>query len=436
MIKKIAAWYKKIVATGTGNQHSDIQNKHTRLVNIYVLISLHTALIFYVGDLFVIQKHWIYHCITYFSFVYMAGIFILNKKKEFSLAKIAWIAYLFIFINLSALQANPGIYTEYYFLLVPGICLSVYQKNIIPVIATILGFICFFIPYYFFTMYPEDHPNREQFIVVGALFYSVYAIVNYFKKLNIKNELSLKENNKELQKQNRIIETQKLLLEKAYAELEVSKKNELAFLQLKSLRSQMNPHFIFNSLNSIQDLILQQNTDASYDYIVLFARLVRNTLNYSNKDFIAIDKELEFLEVYLQLEKLRFEDDFAYTIQHTHTEGISVPSLLVQPFIENALLHGLLHKSGKKELIIDFTFTTHLTCTITDNGIGRREAKKIQERQGGHHQSFALEAIQQRLEILKEQYGAAVGYQICDLYDQDFATGTKVEIIMPYQKDY
>ncbi|WP_160112185.1 histidine kinase [Aquimarina sp. AU58] len=221
-------------------------------------------------------------------------------------------------------------------------------------------------------------------------------------------------------------ETQKRLeIEKQYKESE-----------LKALKSQMNPHFIFNSLNSIQDLILQQNTDSSYDYIVLFAQLVRNTLNYSSKNFIAIEKELEFLDVYLQLEKLRFEDDFTYTIQSINTEGLSVLSLIVQPFIENALLHGLLHKAGKKQLTIDFTFTDHLLCTIIDNGIGRKEAKKIQKRQGNHHESFALNAIEQRLEILKDQYGTDVGYQIFDLYNDQLAMGTRVEIRMPYQKEY
>ena len=112
----------------------------------------------------------------------------------------------------------------------------------------------------------------------------------------------------------------------------------------------MNPHFIFNALNSIQDLILQQDTDASYDYIVMFAELVRNTLNYSNQDFISIEKELEFLKVYLQLEKLRFGDQFNFTIIFKEKESLEVPSLMIQPFIENALVHGLIHRKGKKEL--------------------------------------------------------------------------------------
>lgn len=206
--------------------------------------------------------------------------------------------------------------------------------------------------------------------------------------------------------------------------------------ELKALRSQMNPHFIFNSLNSIQDLILQQDTDASYDYIVMFADLVRNTLNYSNKDFIPIEKELEFLEVYLSLEKLRFGEDFNYTISFKGKQDVNVPSLIVQPFIENALVHGILHKSGKKDLTIEFEFTDKLTCTVTDNGIGRAHAEEIQKRQGNHHESFALDAINKRLSILQEQHGKKVGYIVNDLYDGATPAGTKVIITMPFKNQY
>ena len=206
--------------------------------------------------------------------------------------------------------------------------------------------------------------------------------------------------------------------------------------ELKALRSQMNPHFIFNSLNSIQDLILQQETDASYDYIVLFADLVRSTLNYSGQDFIPIEKEIKFLEVYLSLEKLRFEEDFNYSINYDGPDGIDVPSLFIQPFIENALVHGLLHKTGQKNLTIDFELTDKLICTITDDGVGRKRSKEIQERRGNHHESFALDAIDKRLSILSAQYGKEVGYEIHDLYNGEESIGTKVVITMPYLKQF
>lgn len=206
--------------------------------------------------------------------------------------------------------------------------------------------------------------------------------------------------------------------------------------QLKALKSQMNPHFIFNSLNSIQDLILQQDTDASYDYIVLFAELVRNTLNYSDVEFIPMDKELEFLGIYLSLEKLRFKDEFSYTIIYNDSKDIEVPSMIVQPFIENALQHGLLHKSGHKNLAIEFSLEEQLTCSVTDNGVGRKRAKEIQVRQGQQHESFALDAIKKRLSILTEQYGTTVGYEIEDLYENEEPLGTRVLITMPYSNLY
>jgi ligand-binding sensor domain-containing protein len=203
--------------------------------------------------------------------------------------------------------------------------------------------------------------------------------------------------------------------------------------ELKTLRSQMNPHFIFNSLNSIQDLILKEDTDGSYDYVVLFANLVRSTLNYSNKDFIPIEKELEFLEVYLKLEKLRFGDEFTYEISCIGTEGIEVPSLIVQPFLENALIHGLLHKKGVKTLSISFELSKQLKCVITDNGVGRKRSQEIKERQGVNHESFALEAIRKRLSILSDKDGNTFGYEVTDLYQDGIPSGTQIEVTIPHK---
>lgn len=224
----------------------------------------------------------------------------------------------------------------------------------------------------------------------------------------------------------RLVELEKMSLEK-----------ELIAINLTALRSQMNPHFIFNTLNSIQDLILKENTEDSYDYVVMFAELIRNTLNYSNQDFISIEKELEFINVYLQLEKLRFIDTFSYSIHFDEKENVDVPSLLIQPFIENALIHGLMHKSGKKELKINFSFNKNLLqCVIIDNGIGRKRAKEISKRQGGNHESFALGAIEKRLKIFKKRYTNSIGFVIEDLYENNNAIGTKVTVTMPYNNRY
>ncbi len=206
--------------------------------------------------------------------------------------------------------------------------------------------------------------------------------------------------------------------------------------ELKALRSQMNPHFIFNSLNSIQDLVMRQDVKKTYDYIVQFSKLVRNTLNYSGMDFITIDQEIDFLEVYLSLEKLRFMEEFEYSISYEGNENVEVPSLLIQPFLENALVHGLMHKSGLKKLSVEFDLKEHLECRIIDNGVGRSRAKEILERQRGDHKSFAMEAIQQRLALLNEQLETkSAQYEIVDLVENDKPSGTMVIVQIPIKKE-
>lgn len=224
-------------------------------------------------------------------------------------------------------------------------------------------------------------------------------------------------------KNNQLVEQQKI-------------KTDLLQMELKALRSQMNPHFIFNSLNSIQHLVLKEDTDNSYDYLVLFSKLVRSTLNYSDLNYIPIQKEIEFLNVYLKLEKLRFKKDLNYSIEYVGTDEVDVPPLILQPFVENALVHGLLHKEGDKSLTVNIRLEEHLVCEIVDNGIGREKAREIRERRS-EHQSFAMKAIKQRLELLNKHSGQEVGhFAIEDLYDGDRSAGTKVTIVLPVMRKY
>jgi len=255
---------------------------------------------------------------------------------------------------------------------------------------------------------------KTWWFIIGASISILGSMNYYFRKI-------IKDKEKE-----RITQLEKISLEK-----------ELIAINLTALRSQMNPHFIFNALNSIQDLVLKQDTDATYDSIVLFSELIRNALSYSNQDFITIEEELNFLKVYLELENLRFGDDFNYTITSNSKEALEIPSLLIQPFIENSLVHGLLHKAGKKQLDVTFSFLNNiLQCVIVDNGVGRNKATEIANRQGHHHESFALGAIEKRLEIFKKQYGSNIGYTIKDLYKNETAKGTEVTITMPFNKRF
>jgi ligand-binding sensor domain-containing protein len=212
--------------------------------------------------------------------------------------------------------------------------------------------------------------------------------------------------------------------------------NELNASKLTAIQSQMNPHFIFNSLNSIQDLVLKGDVENSYSYITTFSNLVRRTLNYSEKDFIDFDQELKLLELYLSLEKLRFKKDFNYSIETNDINDIMLPPLLVQPFIENSLVHGLLHKEGAKNLKITFVLKDVLICTIEDNGVGREKAKAIKQRQRSEHESFSGKAIHKRFEILSNVFDGKFGYDYEDLYENDIGIGTKVVLRIPIKHKF
>jgi len=212
--------------------------------------------------------------------------------------------------------------------------------------------------------------------------------------------------------------------------------NELNASKLTAIQSQMNPHFIFNSLNSIQDLILKGDVEHSYSYIATFSNLVRRTLSYSDKDFIDFEQELKLLELYLSLEKLRFKKDFSFNIITNDITDIQIPPMLIQPFIENALVHGLLHKEGEKKLTITFTLNHHLICVVEDNGIGREQAKAIKLRQRSDHESFSVQAIRKRFEILSEHFKGELGYTYSDLIENGKAVGTRVTIQLPIKRKF
>lgn len=208
-------------------------------------------------------------------------------------------------------------------------------------------------------------------------------------------------------------------------------------LKITAIQSQMNPHFIFNSINSIQDLILKEDIDNSYVYTTKFSQLVRKTLDFSREEWIDLSDEIELLTLYLSLEELRFKTNFTYQFNvDEDDEGFQVPPMLIQPFIENALLHGLLHKAGEKELTINLSVGEYLICEVIDNGIGRERSREINERQKKRgHKSFATSAINERFDILKNNYQEEVGFEYHDLTNSEGdSIGTKVRVTIPIRQ--
>ena len=211
----------------------------------------------------------------------------------------------------------------------------------------------------------------------------------------------------------------------------------IAELEIKALIAQMNPHFIFNCLTSIQELIMASKQEEAMHYLNQFSRLLRTVLQSSEKNFIPLDLELTLLELYLELEAMRFDQQFHYKVsvdEAIDEEEINIPSFLIQPFVENALWHGLMHKKGNRNLSISFTLETEdlLVCKIEDNGIGREEATKIRRKSiKAAYKSMGIKIIKERISLMKKQ-NDAVDLKIIDVFDADGrAAGTSVIIKLP-----
>jgi len=205
--------------------------------------------------------------------------------------------------------------------------------------------------------------------------------------------------------------------------------------QLKAIKTQMNPHFLYNVLNTVQGLVYGNRKSEASDLLGNFSDLMRKMLESSEKPYISLKEELENLCLYLELEKIRFEDSsFSYQMQAQvpHLHDFLIPSMLLQPFVENAIKHGLLHKKGEKILAILVTEQDKaLKISIEDNGIGRKQAQEIRQRQHKKSTQFANSAIEQRIDLINKMKKFKIDLKITDKENPaGEALGTNVEIII------
>lgn len=208
-------------------------------------------------------------------------------------------------------------------------------------------------------------------------------------------------------------------------------------LALKSLRSQMNPHFIFNALNSVNTFIATSDERTANRYLTDFSLLMRAVLENSEEDFIPLEKEIELLRLYVQLEHFRFQDKFEYTVEVDPEIDINeymIPPMLLQPYVENAVWHGLRYKTEKGLLSICFQKATSesIEITITDNGIGRKKSKELKTQNQKLQKSRGMGNIKKRIAILNKMYKDKIDVFISDL--EDNTEGTQVKLILKKDK--
>jgi LytS/YehU family sensor histidine kinase len=213
----------------------------------------------------------------------------------------------------------------------------------------------------------------------------------------------------------------------------------IAEVEMEALRSQMSPHFIFNCLSAITRFILNHENDAATLYLTKFSRLVRLVLNHSQKETIPLSKELDAIQLYLDMEELRFHEQFTYTInvdKTLETDKISVPPMLIQPYLENAVWHGLLpKKAADNRLEMDIKkYGNSLIITIEDNGIGREKAADMKSKTAlsDDHKSFGMKLTAERFDIINKMNLESASVKIIDLKnDMGEGIGTRVVLTLP-----
>jgi tetratricopeptide (TPR) repeat protein len=258
--------------------------------------------------------------------------------------------------------------------------------------------------------------KKQLLFYLSGIILSIFLFVFIYR--NIKNR----------QRADRQISAERLKSEKASAA------HKMAELELQSLRAQLNPHFMFNSLNAIQELILKEDNDNSHLYLSRFSELLRMLLDNANQPFVPLRKEINLLELYLSLENLRIPD-LKYSIEIDpliDSNKITIPNMMLQPYIENAIWHGLSHKKGERNLKVRITRNQdNIVCEVEDNGVGRKLSAELKSLYRKEHRSRGMELLSKRFSLLSKEYGSDIHTGIEDLHDNGTATGTRVTITVP-----
>ncbi|MCB0454178.1 MAG: histidine kinase [Aequorivita sp.] len=451
------------------------------LYNIFLFVYLATKIPYFFDEIYtqyITSRYGAFNYyiqIIYNSFLFLFYTEFLNFKKYFTgfnrfIIKYLWIQFfiaslLFIY---SAISAKPNIFHD------------IYIFGFMPIITTITAYglyISFKIP-----------NKRRYFIIVGVLFYYFFGYIAIYKSSGIDYQpppltyyyigiilesiifmiglgywvkvLYLEK----IKSQNNIIEQQieKQRLKEAYQlelETKLSKQKkelketlkklesdrlqsitaafekEITLLKLESLRSQMNPHFIFNALNSIKVYFIENEKEKAIYYLNKFSKLIRKILESSRADSITLEEELDILKLYMSIENLRFQKKIDFTINiapEVNVATIKTPALILQPFIENALWHGLSLQTENKEIEILVTNEKDIVkISIRDNGMGREMALERKSKKKYNKESLGLKFVNERLENFNKKNETKYSFKIIDLYgDKKNPTGTLIEFLL------
>lgn len=270
----------------------------------------------------------------------------------------------------------------------------------------------------------EDEKKESKDALINQLQINQKLIKNSNEEL----EQKIKIRTEEIIQKNQEIEKEKI------ATLQINYEKKLAEAEMMALRSQMNPHFLFNSLSSIRYFILSNQNDKAADYLNKFSKLIRLVLEHSKKELVSLKSELEALSLYLAIEANRFNDQFFYDIlvdDGINTSEIFIPPLLLQPFVENAIWHGLLpslNPTKTLNIIIESNPKKRNSYhfIIEDNGIGRSQSALQKDKTLEKHKSYGMDLTKERIKLFNENFSNYISYEIIDKFEDGIAAGTKI----------
>lgn len=270
----------------------------------------------------------------------------------------------------------------------------------------------------------EDEKKESKDALINQLQINQKLIKNSNEEL----EQKIKIRTEEIIQKNQEIEQEKI------ATLQINYEKKLAEAEMMALRSQMNPHFLFNSLSSIRYFILSNQNNKAADYLNKFSKLIRLVLEHSKKELVSLSSELEALSLYLAIEANRFNDQFFYNINivdNVDTNEIFIPPLLLQPFVENAIWHGLLPSTNPTKTLnitIENNPEKHNSYhfIIEDNGIGRAQSALQKDKTLKKHKSYGMDLTKERIKLFNDNFSNTISYEINDKFEDEFARGTKI----------
>ena len=368
------------------------------------------------------------HCIA--EFVYGKPFFLDAAIRVYSMVP-AGLATLLLAIIL--LRSRSPI--RYYLLagmiclvgigIIPG-SLDLYFVNLSPLLDTFVNY-----PYFWLAL----GLATEAFCFLLALAYRGRLIElensRIQKQYSHDLEAQLSERTQEIEQKSRMMEQQHI------RQLETEFEQKLADTEMTALRAQMNPHFIFNCLNSIKLYTLDNDSDKASDYLTKFSRLIRLVLENSRSKLVSLQNELEALQLYIELEAMRFKQKVRFSIQVSpdlDQQYLRIPPLLLQPYVENAIWHGLMHKpeGGTVTVVVSQPQENLLHIEITDDGVGRERAAELKSKSAGKHKSFGMQVTADRIRMINQLYNIQTQAQVVDLVDSfGEVCGTRVILSIP-----